>query len=446
MTQHDTAGPVPEMANNTFGDPRKPGRTHVRWTVFLIMLLLGTINYFDRVSLSIALPDIAREFQINEAQVIGVIQSGFFWAYALMQIPSGILADRFRERTIIACATVGWGIAQASVALCTGTYSLFAARVALGITESPIMPAGAKLMGVWLHPNERARGSMLLDGGAPLGTAFGAAGISALIALFGDWRMAFVIAGALTVLVGGLAWWYIRNDPSEHSGVNDEEREFIASSQEPETAKPHFRIRNGFGYLRQRNVTALILGWCSYSTVFYGLMTWLPFYLTKQRHMDISSMGSAMAIIFLLCFLGQISGGYMIDWLRGRGYSNNRVFHLFLAVSAITAGVGIYLAANVESSTAVIILLGIAIFPLRWCSVYWSVPSLLGAQRVAGTILGTMNFASNMTSAIVPIVIGYLVAATDSYYAAMMIFVVAAALYLVSSLMINFNKPIKVFD
>ncbi|WP_025733288.1 MFS transporter [Carnimonas nigrificans] len=446
MSQHNiTTMQVdpPTGANGTTGSQK---RTNVRWYIFLIMLLLGTINYIDRVSLSVALPDIAREFEINEAQVIGIIQSGFFWAYALMQIPSGMLADRFRKRAIIAAATVGWGIAQASVALCTGTYSLFAARVALGITESPIMPAGAKLMGVWLHPNERARGAMLLDGGAPLGTALGAIVISALISFFGDWREAFVIAGILTVLTGGIAWAYIRNDPTEHPKVNEAELEYLAKSQETDAAKPTFKFKHAVGYLRQRNVFALILGWCSYSTVFYGLMTWLPFYLTKQRHLDITSMGVSMAVIFLLCFAGQISGGYIIDKLRKHGNSNNKVFHLFLAVSAITSGVGIFLAANVESSVAVIVLLGIAMFPLRWCCVYWSLPSLLGAQRVAGTILGTMNFASNMTSAIVPIIIGYLVAATDSYYAAMMIFVVAACLYLVSSLLINFNKPIEVFE
>ncbi|ARU92934.1 MFS transporter [Tatumella citrea] len=420
-------------------------RSNVRWIIFFLMLMLGAINYIDRASLSIALPYISDEFGLHDAQVIGFIQSGFFWAYALMQIPAGMLADRFKKRTIIALAAVFWGIAQAMVAVCTGVYSLFIARVALGVTESPIMPAGAKLMGTWLTPNERGRGSMLLDGGAPLGTAVGAIVITGLIAFFNDWRMAFVIAGAVTVAMGILVWWYIRNNPGEHPGVNKEELNYLTEANGPAEQKhqpPTFKEVKQC--LAQRNVIALICGWCSYSTVFYGLMTWLPFYLQKDRDLNLKDMGMAMAFIFFLCFIGQMLGGYLMDKLRKRGYKDNTVFHSFLSVSAIAAGVGVYLAAQATSPIAVIMWLGVAIFGLRWCSVYWSIPSLLGAQKMAGSIVGIMNFSSNIWSAIVPIVIGYLVSFTGNYYSSMMLFVAAALVYLISSLMINFDRPITV--
>ncbi len=175
--------------------------TTVRWKIFLMMLFLISINYIDRASLSVAMPLIAKEFDIGPA-LQGVLLSSFFWTYAAMQIPGGMLADRFGPRAVIAGATLGWGFFQAIAAVCTGWVGLLATRLGLGAAEAPIYPAGGKLNGIWMTQNERGRGATLLDGGAPLGAALGAMLISALIATLGSWRLAFVIAGVGTIAAG----------------------------------------------------------------------------------------------------------------------------------------------------------------------------------------------------------------------------------------------------
>lgn len=420
--------------------------TTVRWRIFIVMLILGAINYIDRTSLSIAMPHITNEFGITDTRVVGVIHSAFFWAYALMQIPSGVIADKFKARNIIALATILWGACQAIAALCHSIFTLSISRLGLGITESPIMPAGAKLMGTWLTPTERGRGSMLLDGGAPLGTAIGAVIIAGLIAFFDSWRMAFVVAGVGTIVVGLVAWWYIRTYPSEHPSINQAELDHITAANGSSTQAKKYRLADIKPYLKQSNVIALICGWVCYSFVFYGLMTWLPLYFQATYGFDIKSMGGAMAIIFLLCFVGQLTGGYIMDKWRARGGKTSRVMHTMLAISAITAGIGIFLCAQSSTPGVAITLLTIALFPLRWASVYWSIPGLLGAQSVAGTICGTMNFTSNLFAAILPIFIGFLVQATGNYYAAMMFFALAAVGYLICSLCINFDKKMEITE
>src|SRR5215831_6818744 len=80
----------------------------VRWKIFLMMLFLISINYIDRASLSVAMPLIAKEFDIGPATQ-GLLLSSFFWTYAFMQIPGGMLADRYGSRVVIAGATLGWG-------------------------------------------------------------------------------------------------------------------------------------------------------------------------------------------------------------------------------------------------------------------------------------------------------------------------------------------------
>ena len=77
------------------------GKSTVRWKIFVVMLSLIAINYIDRASLSVAMPLISKEFDIGPAME-GLILSSFFWTYAVMQIPGGMLADRFKPRIVIA--------------------------------------------------------------------------------------------------------------------------------------------------------------------------------------------------------------------------------------------------------------------------------------------------------------------------------------------------------
>src|ERR1700732_5456008 len=97
-------------------DVAKP--TAVRWKIFLLMLFLISINYIDRASLSVAMPLIAKEFDLDPARQ-GLLLSSFFWTYALMQVPGGMLADRFKPRIVITAAAILWGGFQAIAGLST---------------------------------------------------------------------------------------------------------------------------------------------------------------------------------------------------------------------------------------------------------------------------------------------------------------------------------------
>src|ERR1700739_2167427 len=127
-------------------------KTSVRWKIFLTMLMLISINYVDRASLSVAMPLISVEFKLNPAMQ-GLILSSFFWTYALLQIPGGMLADRFKPRAVIAASTTLWGAFQLLAAISSGGGSLMLARLGLGAAEAPIYPAGGKLNALWLTPH-----------------------------------------------------------------------------------------------------------------------------------------------------------------------------------------------------------------------------------------------------------------------------------------------------
>ncbi len=200
--------------------------SNVRWRIFAIVFALTVINLVDRVSLSIAMPTIAGEFQLTPSMQ-GLILSSFFWAYALLQIPGGWLIDRYGPRRVIGWSTGLWGAFQTLAAFASGGLSLMFARVALGAAEAPLFPSGGKLNSLWLGSSERSRGAVLMDCGGPLGVALGGLVIAYLIAVLGSWRSAFFIAGIATLAMAWLAWHYLRDDPAEHPGVNAAELDRI---------------------------------------------------------------------------------------------------------------------------------------------------------------------------------------------------------------------------
>src|SRR6516164_7774907 len=108
--------------------------TRVRWKIFLLMLMLFSVNYIDRTSLSVAMPLIGIEFGPDPAMQ-GLILSSFFWTYAFMQVPAGVLADRYKPRIVIALSTVGWGLFQTVAAASTNWVMLLLTRLGLGATE-----------------------------------------------------------------------------------------------------------------------------------------------------------------------------------------------------------------------------------------------------------------------------------------------------------------------
>jgi MFS transporter, ACS family, D-galactonate transporter len=416
----------------------------VRWKIFFLMLFLVSVNHIDRASLSVAMPLISKEFSIEPAWQ-GVILSSFFWTYAFMQVPGGMLADRFKPRIVIALATVFWGAFQAIAALATNWFVLLLSRLGLGASEAPIYPAGGKLNGIWMTQTERGRGATLLDGGAPLGAALGSFVITWLIAAFNSWRMAFVIAGVGTMLCGLWAWYYIRNSPRQHPSVNEAEARYIEQAHALEdAAAPASPGGSWVGYFRYRSVWCMCLGWMFFNVTFYGLLTWMPTYLFNVHNLDIKSLGNTSFIIFFSGFVGELIGGWIGDRWRSSGGSPNLVYRTLFAIAATMVTISIFLVAYTSNAILVVVLLSSTLFFLRWCGMYWVIPAALAGREKAGFLGGCMNLGGNIAGITTPIIIGFIVQATGSYFLALMYFAFAGVALLICSTLIDYSRRLPV--
>ncbi len=383
-------------------------KTSVRWKIFLIMLLLVTVNYIDRASLSVAMPMIASEFTLTPVMQ-GLIMSSFFWSYTLMQIPGGMAVDRFKPRLILALCTLLWGAFQ-------------------GLTQ-----------------HERVRGASLMDGGSPLGAALGSVLITWLIVVAHSWRAAFAIAGVGTVLCGIGAWYYIKNQPRDHAGVNEAEAEHIELARRKEDEKEAKNLSgNSLDFFRYRSVLLMFVGFMCCTTLYYGLLTWMPTYLQKVQGFNIQQMGGASFVIFFCGFIGELFGAYVADKWLASGAAPNRVMRTIFGIAGVVATIAVFSVAHATSPTMVVILLSITLFFLRWGGLYWSIPAMLASRNKVGTLGGLLNFGGNLGGMVIPIAIGAIVQFTGSYFLALMCFAAMGVGLLLCSIGIDYETKIPV--
>lgn len=425
--------------------PLSAAKTQVRWRIFLAILFLMAVNYIDRASLSVAMPLISKEFGLSPTAQ-GLLLSSFFWTYALMQIPGGMLADRFKPRLMIAASTMLWGFFQAIAAGSTSFLTLLITRLGLGAAEAPLYPAGAKLNAMWLTSTERGRGATLLDGGAPLGAALGSIIIAALISGLGSWRMSFVIAGVGTIVAGAWCWFYIRNTPREHPGVNEAEAEHIrAAHQAEDAAATPSAGGHVLNFFRYRSIWGMCLGWMGFSVMFTGFIAWLPSYLLASYGFNIKTMGGASFLIYISGFIGEMVAGWLSDQWKARGATTNRVYRTMFGIAAVIATSSIFAVAYVSDPVVAVVLLGTALFFLRWFGLFWSLPAILGGRERAGFVGGTMNLSGQIAGIGVPIIIGVIVQASGgSYFGALMFMAGAGVAMFIAAMMIDYSKKLAV--
>ena len=404
--------------------------TRVRWMVFSSLFALCTVNYIDRAVISICMPAIEEELHFGP-ELVGVILSAFFWGYTVMQIPSGWVADRFGPGKTILGSGLLWGLFQVITGFLHSSTAFMAIRALLGASEAPIYPASTKLQSIWLTKNERTRGAAIVDAGSPLGTAIGGPLIVAFLSWFGGWRGALVGAGILTALIVLLCYPFVHATPESSGRINDAEREYIQNALRKEYGEEYDnQSRGSLGlsrYLKSKTFWGMTLGFVCYDCFWYGLMTWGPMYLSHVFNVNILKIGMSIFIIFGVGVIGELFGGFLIDYLKTKGFDPNKVTKWTLGILGLLMAIAMYFVSNAESINEAIGFLAFAMFCERWIGcTFWSMPATISQRDDVGIVAGAMNTLGNVGGAIVPILVGVIVMATGNYYWAIILFLAFA--------------------
>ncbi|MDN0077621.1 MFS transporter [Crenobacter sp. SG2303] len=402
----------------TTNSPAK--NTTRRWRIGGLLGIGVLVNYFDRISLSVAAPQLQHEFHLSAGD-IGLLFSAFFWTYALLQIPTGMVLDRFGVTRVGRWGAFLWGVASTLTAFAGGFGGIFLARALLGVAEAPGFPVSSKATGYWFPRRERAMATAIFDAAAKFSNVLGVPLVALAVVHLG-WRWGFGITAFLS-LSYFVAFYFIYRDPSADRKLSKAEHDYIVQGGAAPEGGSQRSSLHLLGYLlKQRKIWGLSIGFAAYGYVFYLFLTWLPGYLVQSMHMSTLKSASFAAVPWIFATLSDLLvGGWLIDHLIAKGYNETRVRKGVL-LAGMCCGLAVLGATMTTDPYVAIVWITIALSGLAAAApVGWSLPSLIAPQGGTGTVGGIMNFANNMMGAIAPIVTGYIVGATQSFSAAFLV-------------------------
>jgi ACS family D-galactonate transporter-like MFS transporter len=400
-------------------------RTRVRFFV-LGLLTIGTmINYLDRTVLGIAAPMLREELAINAA-MMGVVFSAFSWTYAAMQIPGGIFLDRFGTKLTYFLSLTFWSLATLLHGIANSLASLLTFRFALGVSEAPCFPTNSRVVATWFPQQERAFATGVYTVGEYVGLAFLSPLLFWILGAFG-WRALFFVVGVAGI-VFGLVWWRAYREPHESTTVNRAELDYIAVgggilTQRSEITKFEWRLVGRL--LRFRQLIGICIGQFAGNSTLVFFLTWFPTYLATERHMGWLKIGFFTVLPFIAASVGVLFGGWWSDSMLKRGRSANIARKLPIITGLLLASV-IVTANYVESDNVVIGILSLAFFAQGMAALGWTLVSDIAPRGLLGLTGGIFNFAANLAGIVTPLVIGLIVAATGSFFGALMFIAVVA--------------------
>jgi ACS family D-galactonate transporter-like MFS transporter len=389
--------------------PAKPSR--IRFRILGLIFICVVINYMDRSNISIAAAALSKDLQLSSVQ-LGLLFSAFGWTYAALQIPGGILVDRFSSRVLYAFCLIAWSVMTLLQGVAKGFVTVLGLRLAVGVFEAPSYPINNRVVTSWFPDKERATAIAVYTCGQFLGLAL-VTPLLAIVQTYVGWRGLFIVTG-LTGIIWGVIWYLFYRSPTEHPKVNDAELDYIEQGggilhrdgQDAQKKQP-FKWTNLKKVLSYRKLWGIYIGQFAVNSTLWFFLTWFPTYLVNYRGMDFLKSGFLASAPFLAAFAGLLTSGLLSDYLLKKGVSPNIarkapvIFGLLLASSIVGAN-------YVDSTGWIIFFMALAFFGNGFATITWVFVSTLAPKNLIGLTGGVFNFIGNLASIVIPIVIGYL--------------------------------------
>src|SRR6266566_500092 len=409
--------------------------TRVRYLVIVFAVALAVVTYIDRVCISQAAPLMTKDLGFSKQQMSYVF-SAFTLAYALAEIPSGYLGDRFGARKVLMRIVVWWSFFTAATGWAWNFTSMVTTRLMFGAGEAGCFPNLTKAFTTWLPPEERVNAQGILWMSARWGGAFTPLLVVQVLKVM-SWRHAFELFGGIGIIWAVLFYRWYRDNPRDNKSINKAEMKIIEANQHLATG--HGNVPWGV-FIRSKQVWLLCLQYFLLSYSWYFYITWLPTYLQEGRHLSLGNSALLSTLPLFLGGCGSFACGFfypLVNRLTG-DVGKSRRWMASIGFSGATAF--LLLSSWMQDATWAMIAMGLASFsndlvmPGSWAA------CMDVGGKYAGTLSGAMNMMGNLGGVVSPIVIAYILTHTGNNWA--MTFYVSAAVYFAGIFFWLFLDPV----
>ncbi|WP_394467614.1 MFS transporter [Raoultella ornithinolytica] len=389
------------------------------WWVTIFLFWLGWIfMYADRTVLNPVMGELEKEFGLSGTQ-LGLMNSVFYFSYALLQVPAGILGDKIGKKKVLIPGFLLFGAFTAVTGWAKSWSTLLFARVVTGAGEGTYYGPQYGLSSEQIPKKYRSLGSAIINSGMAFGIALGLMASSWLVYDQGySWRTPFFVMSIPTLLTGLAIWLFVKEkkrQPVEAGGV----------------AKPKSKFTDLF---KNRNLLLVyLMVFCSLFG-FFVILTWLPYYLQSERGIAGSETGFITSLVAWISIPGALLFSSLSDRLGKR-----KPLILVLVPVAILSMLSIIWMPNMTGVIVALCVYGLvgklALDPVLVALVADSVD-----EHNYSSAFGLFNFIGMSSSILAPVIAG---AARDMTGSLASSFYVSAALLVVGLVGMLFLKEKK---
>ncbi len=368
------------------------------WPIVIMLCATATAGYICRVNISTAAPLLMKEFGLTQIEM-GRIFSSFLLGYALFQVPSGVIADRFGARRVLSFiawlwliltvlqTVVGWGPFHTGAVTSLVIFMVF--RFLIGITASPTYPGSAQGVSKWIMPAYQGHANGIVIASIGIGSALAPPLVSNIMVALG-WRPALIVS-ALPALIIALIWLKVREP---------EPIKIFTPALSNDTS-PYFPGKKG--RINTLSFYLLTLSYTLQGYVGYIFVTWFYLYLVQERHFGLLSGAWISSLPWILSIISIPLGGMISDRLVS-GKPGPLWGRRIVPLTGMAAS-GILISIGAHTGSAVMAAISLAFATALILCVegpFWA--TMMGiAGNKSGTAGGIMNMGSNIGGLISPV-------------------------------------------
>ncbi|MDR6396469.1 MFS transporter [Herbaspirillum seropedicae] len=384
----------------------------IKWRILPLFVAMFIINYIDRVNIGFVRSHLSTDLGIGAA-AFGLGAGLFFVGYALFEVPSNMLLQRYGARAWLTRIMFTWGLVAACMAFVQSETSFYFMRFLLGVAEAGFFPGVVYYFTQWLPNHERGRAMAVFLSGSAIASILSGPITGALLLIEGGglhgWQWMFIIEGGASMVFCVVVWLVLDSTPREAKWLSQEQREALAAviaAEQAQRAANRPAHVSALSLLRDPQIVLFCFIYFAIQLTIYGATFWLPTIIKKMGHFNDFQVGLFNSIPWIVA----IAAMYLFAVLAARYKKPQFWVATTLVISA--AGMAISAVAGPVIGFVAVCFAGIGFKAAS--SLFWPIPQAYLDARIAAAVLALINSLGNLGGFFAPATFGYLEQKTGS--------------------------------
>lgn len=387
----------------------------VKRHVLPLFVVMFIVNYIDRVNIGFVRSHLETDLGIGAA-AYGLGAGLFFIGYALFEVPSNMLLQRFGAKAWLTRIMFTWGIVATAMAFVPNETWFYILRFLLGVAEAGFFPGVVYYFTKWLPADERGKAMAIFLSGSAIASILSGPLSGALLGITGlgmsGWQWMFLIEGLFSVVLCGFVWFWLDSLPKDAKWLSTEERNALTDCIDEEQRQRELAVGeskahpSAFKLLRDPQIALFCFLYFSISLTIYGCTFWLPSIIRSMGGLGDFEIGLFNSIPWIISVVAM----YLFASLASRF----KWQQAWASSAFIIAAIGLFASTMGGTVFAFLAICFAAIGFKAASSLFWPIPQSYLDARISAAVIALINSVGSLGGFVAPATFGFLEERTGS--------------------------------